>query len=161
MAGLVRQNNVRAMNYIQKFSRLLFLFSLLICADPRSGLSAGIDPPSPTDEGRALLKSRAYHLAMDRFLLVEEKSENTIERALALRLIGETQFHEKDYASANQAYQQSLHLNPLSAGALGLEFKSAVATVYLKNYKSALPKFQELEKRAYEPDTFSDLYFWE
>jgi len=123
--------------------------------------SGGITPPSPTDEGRALLKSRAYNLAMERFREVEEKSGNYIERAQALRLIGETQFHEKDYASAYQAYQQSLRLNPLTTGVLGLEFRSAVALVYLKSYTSAVSKFQALEKRATEPDTFSDLYFWE
>ncbi len=122
---------------------------------------AGISPPSPTDEGRALLKSRAYHLAMERFLLVQEKSENYIEKALALRLIGETQFHEKDYTAAYQAYQQSLRLNPITSGALGLAFKSAVSLVYLKNYPTAIDQFKELEKRAYEMDTLCDLYFWE
>ncbi len=137
------------------------LAGVFLMAFSKPVFSAGIPPPSPTDEGRALLKSRAYHLAMERFLLVQEKSESYIEKAMALRLIGETQFHEKDYAAAYQAYQQSLRLNPLTSGALGLEFKSAVALVYLKNYPSAIDKFRELEKRAYEKDTLCDLYFWQ
>ena len=121
--------------------------------------SAGISPPSPTDEGRALLKARAYHLAMECFLLVQEKSENFIEKAQALRLIGETQFHEKDYAAAYQAYQQSLRLNPITMGALGLEFKSAVSLVYLKNYTVAVTEFKALEKRAVEKDAFATSVF--
>src|SRR5579885_3605375 len=149
------------MNLKGRFFLAWLIGVLFLAAVPSRGRPSGITPPSPTDEGRALLKSRAYRLAMERFLLVQEKSENYIEQALALRLIGETQFREKDYAAAYQAYQQSLHLYPLSAGALGLEFKSAVSLVYLKNYKSAIAKFKELEKRAFEPDTLSDLHFWE
>lgn len=134
---------------------------LCIAAIPAVAFPAGINPPSPTDEGRALLRARAYQLAMERFLLVEEKSENLHQTALALRLIGETQFRSRDYTSAYQAYQQSLRLNPISTGALGLEFKSAISLVYLKNYSAAIDKFKELEKRAHESDTLSDLYFWE
>lgn len=149
------------MTYHSMRSTSILFLTALFCAWPVPASAGGINPPSPTDEGRALLKSRAYHLAMERFLLVEEKSESTIERALAMKLIGETQFHEKDYAAAYQAYQQSLRLNPLTTGALGLEFRSAVSLVYLKNYKSAIAKFKGLEKRAFEPDTRSDLSFWE
>jgi tetratricopeptide (TPR) repeat protein len=136
--------------------KVLALFLL-----PLTVLAAGIQPPSPTEEGRALLKARAYHLAMERFRQVEEKSESYIEQAMALRLIGETRFHEKEYGEAFEAYQKSLRLNPLTPSALGLEFRSAVALVYLKNYQGAVPKFRELEQRATEVETLCDLLFWE
>src|SRR5260370_1159781 len=114
MAPLVRQNNGHPMNPPFSFSKSLLpgflsvFIAIPCCVNllPGRSFGAGITPPSPTDEGRALLKARAYHLAMERFLQVQEKSESAIERAQALKLIGETQFYEKDYASAYQAYQQ-------------------------------------------------------
>ncbi|HVZ81410.1 MAG TPA: tetratricopeptide repeat protein, partial [bacterium] len=143
---------------MRPFIVLIILFLLVLSA--RAG-AAGIDAPSPADEGRALLKARAYHLAMERFRQVEERSESYVEQALALKLIGETRFHEKEYGEAYEAFQKSLRLNPLTPNALGLEFRSAVALVYLKNYQGAIPKFRELEQRATEVETLCDLLFWE
>src|SRR5206468_2805756 len=115
--------------------RLLAKKSLLLAITliPLYAGAAGINPPSPVEQGRAFLKARSYRLALERFMLVQEKSENPAGRAQALFLIGETQFRERDYTAAYQAYRQSLKLNPLSPNTLRTAFKSAVALAYQKN----------------------------
>ena len=130
----------------------LLLFLLI----PINLLGAGIAPPSPSEEGKVLLQARTYHLAIEKFLMVQDKSENPLEQAQALKLIGDAKFYEKDYTSSVQAYQKALRLYPLATGALGLEFKSAVSLIFLKKYDSALDTLKELENRSTDPDTLSD-----
>ncbi|HET9870750.1 MAG TPA: tetratricopeptide repeat protein, partial [bacterium] len=139
---------------------LLGLFLALGVWAPTLG-AAGIEPPGLLDQGRALLQARAYELALNRFQLIEKNSDNPGERALALRMVGETQFRNADYASAYQAYQRSLLLTPLSSSRLSLEFKESVSLVYLKKYRSALDKLTALESRAGDKGLLTDLYFWE
>ncbi|HVM32851.1 MAG TPA: tetratricopeptide repeat protein, partial [bacterium] len=121
----------------------------------------GVEQPDALDQGRILLRARAYELALNRFLQVERDSGNPGERALALRMIGETQFQNADYGSAYQAYQQSLRLAPLSSSRSTLEFKAAVSLVYLKKYDEALRQFGLLESRIKDRSFLTDLYFWE
>ncbi len=99
--------------------------------------------------GRALLEIQGLPLGDGAFFCsFQEKSESYIEKGDGPALDRRDPIpDEKVHAAAYQAYQQSLRLNPITNGALGLEFKSAVALVYLKNYPSAIDKFKELEKK--------------
>jgi len=79
---------------------LLFFIGLAGGAAPHSAGAGEIRSPDLLEQGRVLLQARTYHLALDRFLRVEETSANPGERALAFRMIGETQFKDADYGAA-------------------------------------------------------------
>ena len=111
-----------------KFYLFLFFFLMVWQISRTLGIAAGIQPPGLLEQGRVLLQAHTYHLALSRFLLVEETSENPGEQALALRMIGETQFKDADYAAAYEAYQKSLELAPLSSTGLNLKLKSAISS---------------------------------
>lgn len=120
----------------------------------------GIDDPSLFEQGTALLKARAYHMALDRFFLAGELSHDDAVRAEALRWTGEANLRDKHYDIAYHDFLTSLRLDPLSNNASAAEFKSAIALVYGKNYSASLEHLNNLEKQNKDIVALSDIYFW-
>ena len=138
-----------------------FLFAILFLFPGWARADSGIGFPSLFEQGAALLKAKAYHLALDRFFLAGKLSRDDAERAEALRWTGEAHLRNRQFDSACHDFLTALRLDPLSSESSATEFKTAIALIYGKKYDASLEHLSHLEKESADLQSLSDVYFWE